>query len=410
MAVGRSRVTGLLEGEDVLATAAALRAMGVGIDHADDGSWLVDGLGVGGLGEPETVLDMGNSGTAARLIMGAIAGQPITATLTGDASLRQRPMGRVADPLRAMGSFVEGRDGDRLPLLVRGPEDLLPIAYRLPVASAQVKSAILLAGLSAPGETTVIEPEPTRDHTERMIGHFGGAVRVADTETGREVTVVGEADLDATDIAVPGDPSSAAFLAVAGLITEGSGLTIRGVGVNPLRAGVFETLQEMGADLTLTPAAAAGGEPVADIAVNSTKLRGVSVPPERAPSMIDEYPVLAVAAACADGETRMAGLAELRVKESDRLAAIHTGLRACGVDAEIDGDDLIVRGNGRPPAGGGRIRTGMDHRIAMAFAVLGLGAEAPVELDDDTMIATSFPGFFDLMTGLGADLTRAAKG
>lgn len=407
MAVGRTRIEGLLAGEDVLHTASAMRALGAAIEQKEDGIWLVDGVGVGGLTEPDDILDFGNSGTAARLLLGAMAGQRLYAMATGDASLRARPMGRVAAPLRLMGAVIEGRDGDRLPMTIRGSADLVPVTYRLPVASAQVKSAILLAGLAAPGKTTVIEPALTRDHSERMIGHFGGTISVTDGTDGREISVLGEAELEAADIIVPGDPSSAAFIIVGGLITGSSELTIRGVGLNPHRIGLFTTLREMGAEIDVTETAEAAGEPVADITVRSSSLHGVTVPAARAPSMIDEYPILAVAAACAEGETRMCGLAELRVKESDRLSAMHRGLVECGVDCEILGDDLLVRGNAQRPKGGGKIATGMDHRIAMSFAVLGIASEESIAIDDDSMIATSFPGFFTLMTQLGADFRSA---
>ena len=404
LAVGETRVRGLLEGEDVLATAAAMRSLGAEVTRLDDGTWQIFGRGVGGLDEPADVIDCGNSGTGVRLLMGVATGQPVTCFFTGDGSLRRRPMGRVIAPLSQMGVRVTARDGGRLPLALTGPETLLPIVYTLPVASAQVKSAILLAGLSAPGETTVVEPKRTRDHTETLLRHFGAEVRVEDQNDGRHVTVVGEPELTSRAVTVPADPSSAAFPAVAALTVEGSEIVLPGVGTNPLRFGLFETLIEMGADITLENQRTEAGEPVADIRVRYGPLKAVEVPPERAPSMIDEYPVLAVAAARADGRTVMRGLEELRVKESDRLAATATGLQACGVRVEIDGDDLIVNGASNGVAGGATVAVDLDHRIAMAFLVMGLASQEPVAIDDAAAIATSFPGFRDLMADMGADI------
>jgi 3-phosphoshikimate 1-carboxyvinyltransferase len=407
LAVGETRIRGLLEGEDVLRTATAMGALGAGLTRSADGAWTVAGVGVGGLGEPADVLDLGNSGTGARLIMGAVAAHPITTFFTGDASLRRRPMARVAEPLRRVGARFVTRDGGRLPLAVVGAQSPLPISYRLPVASAQVKSAVLLAGLNAPGETEVIEPLASRDHTERMLRHFGASLSVEDRSNGeRRITLMGQPELTAADLVVPGDPSSAAFPAVAALLVEGSALTIEGIGVNPLRTGLFDTLRDMGAEIAFENERVEGGEPVADLSVRASKLHGVEVPAERAPRMIDEYPILAVAAAFARGRTVMRGLAELRVKESDRLGAIAEGLAACGAEAAIEDDTLVVLGRGAPPAGGAEIAARLDHRIAMAFLVLGLAAARPVRIDDGATIATSFPGFVPLMNGLGATIVE----
>jgi 3-phosphoshikimate 1-carboxyvinyltransferase len=408
LAVGRTRVSGLLEGEDVLCTAGAMRALGVSVERQGDGAWLVKGVGVGGLHAPGDVLDMGNSGTGARLLMGAVATHPFTSFFTGDASLRRRPMARVTVPLSQLGARFVASEGGRLPLAVLGAESPLPIAYRLPVASAQVKSAVLLAGLNAPGETIVEEPLPSRDHSERLLRHFGASVVVETlNDGGRRIRLRGQPELEGADLTVPGDPSSAAFIAVAALLVPGSEVTICGVGMNPLRAGLYQTLAEMGADITLADERIEGGEPVADLVVRASTLKGVEVPAERAPSMIDEYPILAVAAACAGGRTVMRGLAELRVKESDRLAAIAEGLAACGGTASIDGDTLIVEG--RRPKGGGMIAAKLDHRIAMAFLVLGMAAEKAVTIDDGATIATSFPDFAGLMNGLGAAIAEGAR-
>jgi 3-phosphoshikimate 1-carboxyvinyltransferase len=408
LAVGETRITGLLEGEDVLATAAALRAYGCAVARDADGAWRVRGRGVGGLAEPSELIDLGNSGTAVRLFMGIAAAHPFASFFTGDASLRTRPMGRVATPLGAMGAKFVSRSNCRLPLAVIGSADLMPIEYTLPVASAQVKSAILLAGLHAPGETSVIEPQPTRDHTELMLRHFGAAVRVETVGNGaRRVTVTGEGELSAADVAVPGDPSSAAFALVAAAIVPGSTVRCPGVGLNPLRIGLIDTLMEMGADLAIADRRVAGGEPVGDLTIRHAPLKGVVVPAERAPRMIDEYPVLAVAAAHARGTTVMHGLGELRVKESDRLGAIVAGLRAAGATVAVDGDTLTVEGAGVPLPGGAAIATKLDHRIAMAFLVLGAATAAPMRIDDGHPIDTSFPGFAPLMNALGLKIERA---
>lgn len=403
VAMGTTRIAGLLEGEDVLATAAAMIAMGVGIERTSDGVWVIDGVGPGALAEPDRVLDLGNAGTACRLLMGLIAGHPITAFMTGDDSLRRRPMQRVAEPLRRMGARIVARASGCLPLAIVGTADPLPLHYQLPIPSAQVKSAILLAGLMAPGETSVSERLPTRDHTERMLRHFGATIAVTDTAEGRTVCLTGETELRATDIAVPSDPSSAAFALVAALLVPGSQIVLEAVGLNPLRTGLIDTLIEMGADIVATNPRTQGGEPVADLRVRHSALKGVRVPAERAPRMIDEYPILAVAAACAKGRSVMHGLGELRLKESDRLGAIAEGMAACGVALEVDGDTLIVEGAGKPPPGGAGIATRLDHRIAMAFAVLGQVTAEPVVIDDAAPIETSFPGFRTLMTSLGCE-------
>ena len=398
-----TRIAGLLEAEDVMATARAVAALGAEIETAN-GAVLVKGQGVGGLRVPNAPLDFGNSGTGSRLMLGVVAGHDMEVEFTGDQSLRRRPMGRVLAPLSAMGLQTEADEDDAtLPLVVRGTSDLLPIVYDLPVPSAQVKSAVLLAGLHAPGRTTVVEPLAARDHTERMLAHFGAEITIEDRGAGaRAVTVTGDAELHGAAIAVPGDPSSAAFIIAAALIAPGSDVVIENILLNPTRCGFIETLREMGANVELVDRREAGGEPVGDIRVKTSSLRGVRVPPERAPSMIDEYPVLACLAAYADGETRMEGLAELTVKESDRLSATAVGLAACGVTAHVEGDDLIVEGNGAVD-GDAMIETHMDHRIAMAFLTMGLGACKPVTVDDANMIATSFPDFVQLMTKLGAD-------
>ena len=407
MALGETAITGLLTGEDVLCTAAALRAMGAQISH-ENGVWRVRGFGVGGGQEPGEVLDLGNSGTAARLLTGILASHPFTSFMTGDASLRSRPMKRVMDPLSRMGARFEAREGGRMPLCIVGTDEMVPIEYRLPMASAQVKSCVLLAGLNTAGETTVIEPEATRDHTERMLRHFGAEVRVVPNDGGgKRITVVGWPELKARDIDVPGDPSSAAFTVVAAAIRPGSDVVVENVGINPLRAGLYTTLKEMGADLAYKNQREVGGEPVADLHVKGGGLKGVDVPPERAPTMIDEYPVLAVAAASAQGTTRMLGLAELRAKESDRLSSVAAGLAANGVRHEMGADSLSVHGDGKPPAGGGLVKTHLDHRIAMAFLVLGLSAREAVAIDDGSPIDTSFPGFAALMNGLGAKIETA---
>jgi 3-phosphoshikimate 1-carboxyvinyltransferase len=402
LAVGESRIEGLLEGADVLATADALRALGAGLERAGEGSWRVQGRGVGGLLEPDRPLDLGNSGTGARLLLGVLAGQPFTTFLTGDASLRTRPMGRVIQPLIEMGAVFLARSGQRLPLAITGRTDLLPLRYRQQVASAQVKSAILLAGLHAAGRTTVIEPEPSRDHTERLLGRLGAKLEIeALDEGGRAVSLEGQPELAAAELKVPGDISSAAFPLVAAALGEGSALRLDDVGVNPLRTGLLECLLEMGADLR-QGALDERGEPIATLEIGGRSLAGIDVPAERAPRMIDEYPILAVAAACARGPTRLAGLAELRVKESDRLGALARGLAACGIAVDAGDDNLIVHGTGGRPPGGGVIDARHDHRIAMSFLVLGTLAQAPVTVEGAETIETSFPGFADLMNRLGA--------
>jgi 3-phosphoshikimate 1-carboxyvinyltransferase len=407
LAVGETRITGLLEGEDVLRTAAAMRALGAEVSRAADGTWLVAGRGVGGLAEPQDVLDMGNSGTAARLLCGVLASHPVFAVMTGDASLRRRPMRRVIDPLSACGAQFQAREGGRLPLAVRGPLEALPLEYRVPVPSAQVKSAVLLCGLNAPGITRVEEPEATRDHTENMLRHFGAKVQVEVAGRGRVITLQGQPELRAADVTVPGDPSSAAFLTAAALLVPGSRLIIAGLGVNELRCGFYATLREMGADIVVENRRVEGGEPVGDLVVSYGALRGVDVPWEHAPTMIDEYPVLAVVAAHATGTTRMRGLKELRVKESDRVAATAALLAVNGAKVEIEGDDLIVQGSGGPLPGGGLVKTDMDHRIAMAALVLGVATTDPVTVDEAAFIDTSFPGFAALMNRTGAVLAPA---
>jgi 3-phosphoshikimate 1-carboxyvinyltransferase len=405
LTVGETRIGGLLEGEDVLNTARALRALGASLEQRG-GKWRVRGVGVGGFAQPAASLDFGNSGTGSRLMFGAVAGCPITAVFDGDASLRKRPMRRILDPLELMGARVlEQAEGGRLPLKLKGATDPIPIEYESPVPSAQLKSAALLAGLSAPGETTVIEREATRDHTEKMLAHFGAEVRVApEGQGGRRITLRGQPELAPAPIVVPADPSSAAFPLIAALITPGSEVVLDGVMMNPLRTGLLTTLGEMGASIEYLERRNEGGEEVADLLVRASALRGVEVPAERAPSMIDEYPVLAVAASFAEGITVMRGLKELRVKESDRLAATAALLRANGAEVSIEGDDLIVQGRGRAP-GGGLVTTHMDHRIAMSALVMGLASEKPVKIDDGAFIATSFPGFVELMRGLGAELS-----
>jgi 3-phosphoshikimate 1-carboxyvinyltransferase len=403
MSVGETTIANLLEGDDVLRTAAALRALGAMVDRRSDGTWSVYGCGVGGLHEPAEVLDLGNSGTGVRLLMGVAATLPFTTFFAGDSSLSRRPMGRVMTPLEKFGTSFISREG-LLPCAVRGAKDPLPIEHQMTVASAQVKSAILLAGLNAPGETTVVETMPTRDHTERMLRAFGADIRTEETGAARRITVVGQPELTGRAVHVPVDPSSAAFFVVAATLIEESDVTIERVSMNPLRAGLFEVLQEMGADITLTKTSDLNGEPVADLRVRAAPLHGIDVPPTRAPSMIDEYPVLAIAAAHAKGDTVMRGLEELRVKESNRLSAIAEGLVACGVSVEATDDSLVVHGCGGDIPGGGQVATYHDHRIAMAFAVLGFAALQPVTIDDDQMIGTSFPTFTALAEGLGARL------
>ena len=411
LALGETVISGLLEGEDVLRTAAALRALGADIVQQGE-VWRVRGFGVGGGREPADVLDLGNSGTSARLLSGILASHPFTSFMTGDGSLRRRPMQRVIEPLSRMGARFVAREGGRMPLGIVGTDEMVPIEYRLPVASAQVKSAILLAGLNTAGETTVIEPEATRDHTERMLRHFGAEVRVQTIPNekgghGKRITVVGWPEMLARDVVVPGDPSSAAFAVVAACIRPGSDVLVENVGLNPLRAGLYVTLKEMGADISLQNQREVGGEPVADLHVRSGGLKGVTVPPERAPTMIDEYPILAVAAACAEGTTHMLGLAELRAKESDRLSSVAAALSANGVKHEMGADTLAVHGAGGAPPGGGLVTAHLDHRIAMSFLVLGLATREPVAVDDGSPIDTSFPGFVALMNGLGATIEAA---
>jgi 3-phosphoshikimate 1-carboxyvinyltransferase len=408
LAIGETRITGLLTGEDVLRTAAAMRALGAEVTHDPDGVWRVTGRGIGGLTEPANVLDMGNSGTAARLLCGILASHPVFAVMTGDASLRGRPMRRVIEPLTATGAHFYAREGGRLPLAIEGARDALPLDYRVPVPSAQVKSAVLLAGLNARGTTRVEEPEATRDHSENMLRHFGAAVRVELRGAGRVIELQGQPELEAADVIVPGDPSSAAFPLVAALLVAGSTVTIPGVGLNPLRTGLLLCLEEMGASIIVRDRRVEGGEPVGDLHITGGPLRAVDVPAERAPSMIDEYPILAVAASCATGTTRLRGLKELRVKESDRLAATAALLQVNGAKIEIEGDDMIIRGSGAAPAGGGVVMTHMDHRIAMSALVLGLVTAAPVTVDDADFIDTSFPGFVDLMNRLGANIRPAS--
>lgn len=408
MAVGQTRITGLLEGQDVLDTAAAMRAFGATVTRHDPGAWTVDGVGVGGFQEPSDVIDCGNSGTGVRLIMGTMATTPMTATFTGDASLRKRPMGRVTDPLSLFGTQAYGRKGGRLPMTVVGAANPVPVRYTLPVASAQVKSAILLAGLNAPGETVVIEREPTRDHSERMLLGFGASLNVERTAEGHVITLVGRPELRPQTVAVPRDPSSAAFPVCAALIVPGSDILVPGVSQNLTRNGLYITLAEMGAEIEFQNPRTEGGEPVADLRVRfSDAMRGIEVPPERAPSMIDEYPILSVVAAFAGGRTVMRGVKELRVKESDRIDAMARGLEACGVRVEEDEDTLIVHGmgpGGMP--GGATCATHLDHRIAMSFLVAGMAAKRPISVDDASPIVTSFPIFEGLMNGLGAALER----
>ncbi|WP_419808781.1 3-phosphoshikimate 1-carboxyvinyltransferase [Sphingomonas sp.] len=402
LAVGESRIEGLLEGEDVLATAAAMRAMGADIARDDAGVWRIHGVGVGGLLQPERALEMGNSGTSTRLLMGLVASHAITATFVGDASLSRRPMARVAEPLRRMGANIAASPGDTLPLMVRGLCPAVPIEYRLPVASAQVKSAVLLAGLNTPGITRVIERVPTRDHSERMLRGFGAELTVEPGPDGTVISIRGEAELRPQDVIVPGDPSSAAFWAVAALIVPGSDLLIRNVLLNPTRAGVYEALRMMGGDIAVQDEREVGGERVGDLRVRNSALTGIEVPPDLAPSMIDEYPALFVAAAFAHGVTVARGAHELRVKESDRVAAMAAALAAAGVATTEHDDGLTVQGSGGEPLpGGGRVATRLDHRIAMSMAVAGLHVRRPLAIDDAAPIATSYPGFLDTMARLG---------
>ena len=408
LAVGETTISGLLEAEDVLNTAGAMRKLGADVVHKGEGEWRVHGVGVGGFGEPSDVLDFGNSGTGVRLTMGAVATVPITTIFTGDASLRRRPMRRVLDPLALFGAMADAREGGLLPVTLKGARTPFPIEHRLQVASAQVKSALLLAALNVPGRSTIIERAATRDHTERMIKAFGGSIVVEPLPDGATaIHVTGEQDLKPTPISVPSDPSSAAFPLVAALIVPGSEVTITSVMLNPRRIGLIETLKEMGADITIANVRDNGGEGIGDLVVRHSALRGVDVPPERAPTMIDEYPVLAVAASFAEGRTTMRGLEELRVKESDRLSAVAAGLKANGVAVEELSDGMIVEGRGADGvAGGGHVLTHMDHRIAMSFLVMGLAAKNRVRVDDGSMIATSFPNFQSLMSTLGAAIAR----
>lgn len=413
LALGRSSIRGLLEGEDVLHTAQAMRALGATITQAQDGSWEVYGAGVGGLRAPAMHIDMGNSGTAVRLLAGLLATHDLTVTFTGDASLSSRPMNRVLTPARLFGAQIMAAEGGRLPFTMTGAARPIPVTYELPVASAQVKSAVLLAGLNTPGRTTVIEEKPTRDHTEIMLTNFGADVRIEEKDGKTSISIAGPTDLVATDVVVPGDPSSAAFAIAGALVTPGSDITVEDVLINPTRTGLFTTLIEMGADLEFENGRDQNGERIADIRARYGPLKGVAVPPERAMSMIDEYPVLAVLAAVAQGETRITGAGELRVKESDRIAAMTTGLKANGVDVVESPDGMIIKGTGGARAGaanssgikgGARVETFLDHRIAMSFMVLGMAADEPVEIDDGSPINTSFPGFADLMNGLGANI------
>ncbi len=406
LSVGKTTISGLLEGEDVLNTAKSMQALGAKVERTGPFAWQVAGVGVAGFAQPASPLDFGNSGTGCRLVMGAVAGCPITAVFDGDASLRTRPMRRILDPLELMGAKAgESKEGGRLPLTLHGARDPVPILYRTPVASAQIKSAVLLAGLAAPGVTTVIEQEASRDHTELMLKHFGAEiVSVNEGSHGRKIALTGQPELHGADVVVPADPSSAAFPIVAALVVDGSDVTFSDVMTNPLRTGLFTTLREMGASIEESEVRGDAGEPMARLRVRASKLRGVEVPPERAPSMIDEYLVLAVAASFAEGTTIMRGLQELRVKESDRLEATADMLRVNGVKVEVAGDDLIVEGRGHVP-GGGLVATHMDHRIAMSALVMGLAADKPVKVDDTAFIATSFPDFIPMMRSLGADFS-----
>ncbi len=408
LSVGETKITGLLEGQDVLDTGRAMASFGAEVINHGEGNWSVHGVGVGGFAEPDHVIDCGNSGTGVRLIMGAMATTPIRATFTGDASLNGRPMGRVTDPLALFGAQAVGREGGRLPMTIIGADEPIPVRYTVPVPSAQVKSAVLLAGLNAPGHTVVIEQEVTRDHTERMLSGFGADLSVKQTEEGRVITLIGQPELTPQSITVPRDPSSAAFPVCAALISEGSDVLVPNIGLNPTRAGLFITLQEMGADLTFENEREEGGEPVADLRAKfSPDMRGIEVPPERAASMIDEYPILSVVAANATGKTVMLGVKELRVKESDRIDAMARGLEACGVTIEETEDSMTVHGLGPSGVpGGATAQARLDHRIAMSFLCAGFAAQKPISIDDGGPIATSFPIFEELMTGLGATLTR----
>ena len=408
MALGKTEISGLLEGQDVLDTAKAMEAFGASVTNHGDGNWTVHGVGVGGFSEPDGVIDCGNSGTGVRLIMGAMATHDMTATFTGDASLNKRPMARVTDPIALFGAEAYGRKGGRLPMTIVGAKHPVPVRYTVPMPSAQVKSAVMLAGLNAPGETVIIEKEATRDHTERMLVGFGAEVDVEITAEGRVITLRGYPELKPQTISVPRDPSSAAFPVCAALITEGSDILVPNIGLNPTRAGLYTTLREMGADLVFENERLEGGEPVADLRAKfSPNMKGIEVPPERAASMIDEYPILSVVASFAEGETIMRGVKELRVKESDRIDAMAKGLRANGMDIDEGEDWWIIHGKGMGNVpGGGLAETFLDHRIAMSFLILGMGSEKPVHIDDGGPIVTSFPNFEPLMTALGAKLTR----
>ncbi len=407
LAIGETAIGGLLEGEDVFCTAAAMRAMGAKVENCGKGLWRVNGVGIGGLHEPNQVLDMGNSGTSTRLLMGLVGGHDISVTFTGDASLVKRPMCRVMKPLEMMGARFLGRSNGRLPLTVHGAKDLLAIEYRLPIASAQVKSAIMLAGLNAAGRTTIIEDCPTRDHSENMLRHFGAQVTVDDIGNGmRTISLCGYQELRGREVVIPRDPSSAAFAIVAALINDGSEITLPRIGINETRVGLYTTLKEMGANIEFVNERIEGGEKVADILVKAERvLNGIDVPEYRVPSMIDEFPILAIAASCAQGTTKMTGLKELRLKESDRLLMMAKGLTACGVSLEMGDDYLIINGNGKAPVGGAHIKTALDHRIAMSFLVLGSVSDEPIEIDDGAPIKTSFPNFIELMNGLGCKIT-----
>ena len=410
LSLGETRIQGLLEGDDVLDTGKAMQAFGAEVINHGGGSWSVHGVGVGGFAEPDQVIDCGNSGTGVRLIMGAMATSPIAATFTGDGSLNKRPMGRVTDPLALFGAQSHGRSEGRLPLTLIGAAQPLPVRYEVPMPSAQVKSAVLLAGLNAPGQTVVIEKEATRDHTERMLVGFGAELTVEQTDAGRVITLTGQPELRPQDIIVPRDPSSAAFPVCAALIVEGSDVLVPNIGLNPTRAGLFYTLQEMGADLTFENMREEGGEPVADLrAKYSPDMQGIAVPPERAASMIDEYPILSVVASFAHGVTRMHGVKELRVKESDRIEAMATGLRAAGVTVQDGPDWWHVHGLGGAVKGGALAATHLDHRIAMSFLILGMGAREGMSIDDGGPVATSFPIFEPLMAALGASIARTSE-
>ena len=409
LSVGETKIQGLLEGDDVLDTGKAMRAFGAEVVNHGAGSWSVHGVGVGGFAEPDHVIDCGNSGTSVRLVIGAMSTTGINATFTGDDSLNKRPMDRITDPLALFGTQAHGRSHGRLPLTIIGASNPVPVRYIVPMPSAQVKSAVLLAGLNAPGQTVVIEKEATRDHTERMLAGFGAKVQVEETAEGRMVTLTGQPELNAQSITVPRDPSSAAFPVCAALIVEGSNILVPNIGLNPTRAGLFYTLQDMGADLTFENMREEGGEPVADLrAKYSSNLKGIAVPPERAASMIDEYPILAIVASFAAGVTRMHGVKELRVKESDRIEAMATGLRAAGVTVDEGPDWWHVHGLQGQVHGGTSVATHLDHRIAMSFLILGMATQNPVSIDDGAPVATSFPIFETLMADLGASLVRDA--